>query len=297
MADDSPDKKLWLALTLRLLYPSAQKYSGSPAEAIHEDEFQRSRDRFNDNLIDHIFHKSGPLQLLLKPEIDDSRIEQVKKELHRILLTFQKLTLQLMVQNLDIKVIWDEQEVMESGFKVQDDLVEPHSMMQIDTSDTSLDGRNVDFVVRPLIRITRYETEDGQPKSFIASKTQVIVFQESKWKSNKLNYEENKLTQEKGTSLDLPNQYPKKCRNYVSDVSRIEVKKEKEELVADQPRSDQMQQFSDHDDVKYDQSHAEIQVSACETSPTVSKLNEVNIENRRPSIHRSKTKLQSGVPG
>ncbi|KAK5087996.1 hypothetical protein LTR05_002212 [Lithohypha guttulata] len=174
VAENSFDQKLWPARTIRAFYKPSQ-YGGSLSKPIEDDPFEDARQTVYKGLASRILKIYDTLLGPTCMSSEASSRDEYSKTLHSIFESAGKLSLQLWAQDARVTVHGLKDLKDNKGFQPGTANVELHRLCKSAGEGTLLTRHTIALVVRPQIKIARYDCDTVRPFKYTAGKTQVVL--------------------------------------------------------------------------------------------------------------------------
>ncbi|KAK6372989.1 hypothetical protein LTR64_004908 [Lithohypha guttulata] len=172
--ENSFDQKLWPARTIRAFYKPSQ-YGGSLSKPIEDDPFEDARQTVYKGLASRILKIYDTLLGPTCMSSEASSRDEYSKTLHSIFESAGKLSLQLWAQDARVTVHGLKDLKDNKGFQPGTANVELHRLCKSAGEGTLLIRHTIALVVRPQIKIARYDCDTVRPFKYTAGKAQVVL--------------------------------------------------------------------------------------------------------------------------
>ncbi|KAK4937346.1 hypothetical protein LTR66_015215, partial [Elasticomyces elasticus] len=186
MQDTSTEARLWQSLTLRLWYP-LKEHNDSITEPIESDPFASTRDDVYETCVNRALDPASYILPHLLRRLNEGEDENLRYEFRRILHAAGKLTLQLWLADISVEVLKERTASGQLVYETGDKELELHTALVNDDgrADASIDGKAIDLITFPGLRITRHDRDETRQKTLIACKAEALIFLEERWLPNK----------------------------------------------------------------------------------------------------------------
>lgn len=174
-------------MTLRAYY-SPDQYADSIVEPITNDHLQEVRlEMYHSAISRWMLHAESPLKSLLKPCQGDD-LEDRTTALIQILYAASKLSLQLWVQNSKVEVV-DFLCPKQKMLHYDPQRATLHSLMPRFAEVTQLCREEIDLLVWPCIKVTKFDSVSLGKTRIVSTKANIVICSTARCRVNKVELE------------------------------------------------------------------------------------------------------------